>query len=60
MTIPPPDTNIDKIQPINYVINRIDLGKKTHEITMEDAQSSLDNIVARYNEENFKKDRLNK
>lgn len=60
MEIPPLDIDLDKVQPIDYVINRIYLGKQTHEGTVEDDQASFDNLVTSSNEERIKKDKLKK
>lgn len=58
MEISPLDIDLDKFQPTNYVINRIDMGKQTHEVIVEYAQASFHNLVTSYNEEKIKKDKL--
>lgn len=60
MVIPPPDTNLDKVHPTDYVIGRIDLGKQTREGAVEDSQASFQDRVAILNEERAKKDKLKK
>lgn len=60
MAIPPWDVDLDKVQPTNYVINIIDLGKKAHEGTIEKAQTSFQHLVTMLNEEKVNKDKLQK
>lgn len=60
MTIPPPYIDLDKVHPTDYVIKMIDLGKKTHQGIVEDAQASFQHVVAMFNEEKIKQDKLKK
>lgn len=54
MAIPLPDTDLDKIQASNYIFKKIDLGKQTHQGTIEDVKSSFQHLVAMLNEEREK------
>lgn len=60
MAIHPPDTDLERVHPTNYIIRRIDLGKQTHEGMVEDAQTSFQHLVTTFNEEKVKKDKLKK
>lgn len=50
MEEPPPGKNINEVQVDKYIIKRIELGKQTHEGTMEDVQSAFDDLMTRYDE----------
>lgn len=49
--VPPSDTVIGNIQVLNYVIQRIDLGKQTHDSASGDVISTLEALVERYDED---------
>lgn len=40
------------------MIHRIKLGKQTHDFVVQDAQSALEALVSRYDEDKTKKDQL--
>lgn len=45
---PPLDKIYDKVQEEDYIVRRIDLGIQSHNSAKVDAQSSLDDLVQRY------------
>lgn len=58
IVIPPPNKDIDQIQEPDYVINRVELGKQTHDSALGDVQTTLDTLVSRYDDDKIKKDKL--
>lgn len=58
ISIPPQDAIIGQVQDSDYTIQRIDLVKKTHGFLAQDAQSTLEALASRYDEDKVKKDHI--